>query len=125
VLADEVISDSEHFIDADNIVHTHTEKCILCGGSGGDSVLEVAFERVSGGIGLIYWNLHTRLCDGCATKHLPLTRLMRRKLDRLSDRVWKQMMKRGCPCCCGIEWHPGAADARARRRQRRWSHWAA
>lgn len=38
---------------------------------------------------------------------VPLTPAMERELDRLGAKLWRDLRKRGCPCCeAGLGWYP-------------------
>jgi hypothetical protein len=48
-----------------------------------------------------------RLCPACKEKYQPLTPAMRRNLDELNGKLWRNLKKRGCPCCqAGLQWYP-------------------
>jgi hypothetical protein len=94
---------------AGNLIHAHTGRCLLCENEGGDTIV---FAKVAptgdGRLAVVPVTNASALCPACRAKHLPMSRPMRRKLDGLSKKVWRRLMKPDeCPCCCGIEWHPG------------------
>jgi hypothetical protein len=56
-----------------------------------------------------YWRtgIGNQLCPQCRAKHLPLTPAMDQELNRLSDELWDDVKRRGCPCCeAGLQWIP-------------------
>ena len=52
----------------------------------------------------------SRLCPDCKARYLPLTGAMNQELDRLCAKLWRDLRKRGCPCCeAGLDWYPGGS----------------
>jgi hypothetical protein len=88
-------------------MHAHVGSCIKCGGTDGDATIYVRVYASAGRLGLNLDGVGTRLCPQCKAKYLPLTPAMDRELDRLGAKLWRDLRKRGCPCCqAGLDWYP-------------------
>lgn len=88
-------------------MHAHSGKCIKCGSADGDSTIYVRVYEIGARLGLNLDGVRSRLCPQCKTKYLPLTHAMNLELNRLSDKLWRDLRKRGCPCCqAGLDWYP-------------------
>lgn len=88
-------------------MHAHTGKCIKCGRPDGDSVIHVTLTLQVGRLSLQHEGVGSRLCPQCKAKYLPLTPAMNSELNRLGSKLWRDLRKRGCPCCeAGLDWFP-------------------
>lgn len=88
-------------------MHTHIGRCIKCGSSDGQSIVCVRLTRPGDGLALQLDGVSNRLCPHCKAKYRPLSPAMREELDRLSGKLWRDLRKRGCPCCeAGFSWYP-------------------
>lgn len=88
-------------------MHTHMGTCIKCGGIDGDTTIYVRVCEIAGTLSLNLDGVGSRLCTRCKAKYLPLTHAMDQELNRLGDKLWRDLRKRGCPCCkAGLDWYP-------------------
>jgi hypothetical protein len=94
-----------------NRLWTHTCCCPLCGGPGGDIILKGRVVQHPQGRALLRDFIGDVLCPDCRARYAPLTKAMHKKLTKLNNGVWRELMKMGCPCCCGIEWHRAAEES--------------
>jgi hypothetical protein len=101
------MSDMQHFAGwiPGSRMHAHTGRCIKCGSREGDTTVYV---RVNGEANVLFLQgVGSRLCPQCKARYLPLTPVMDRELKRLGDKLWRDLKKRGCPCCqAGLNWYP-------------------
>jgi hypothetical protein len=88
-------------------MHAHTGTCIKCGSPEGDTTIDVRLISTCGRRALSLEGVGSQLCPKCKAKYLPLTLAMDREFDRLADKLWRDLKKRGCPCCqSGLAWYP-------------------
>lgn len=88
-------------------MHAHVRTCIKCGSIDGDATIYVRVFKSAGTLGLNLDGVGSRLCPQCKAKYLPLTRAMDQELNRCGDKLWRDLKKRGCPCCqAGLDWYP-------------------
>jgi hypothetical protein len=87
-------------------LYAHLLGCILCGASEGYTTVFVQARKApTGAIGLTLNGIGNHLCPGCKAKYVPMDQATRRRLDKLSNKIWPKLKKRGCPCCsAGLEW---------------------
>jgi len=90
-------------------LHTYLHRCTKCGNPNGYTIIHVRIEAEGTFLALNWCGSGNRLCPDCQAKYLPLTHGMRRELDRLSRKAWRDLRKRGCPFCqAGLDWYPTA-----------------
>ena len=110
-----------HFTDEiwtnGQLVHTHLGRCILCNSSDGETVVRARVDATASGLRLIYEGVGNRLCTECRAKHTPLSRAMRRRLDRLNDKIWPQLKKLAAPVAQASS---GTQIRKSNRRRRKW-----
>lgn len=102
---------AEHFLGLrpGQRVHAHTGACIKCGSDEGDTVLEATVVQSNGRVGLRRGGAGSNFCPACREKYLPITPAMSDHLDELKRKLWRDLMKRGCPCCeAGLQWYPSS-----------------
>jgi hypothetical protein len=88
-------------------LHAHVHRCIKCGSPDGETVLHARLHSTATQSALEKMGTGNRLCPKCRDKLLPMTGGTRDELDRLSDKLWRDLARRGCLCCqAGLEWHP-------------------
>ena len=89
-----------------NRIQTMLCRCILCGDPEGATVVFArVWMRDDGRLMLAPDGISNSLCPDCRAKHAPVSTAMRNRLNKLSDKAWQKLKRRGCPCCdAGIEW---------------------
>jgi hypothetical protein len=91
--------------------HCHSDRCLLCGGKGGDTILVVEIiNHPTYGPATAKRTIANKLCPTCAGKHVPVSPPMAKLLDRLTDEYWKEFRTGSCPGCNpDLQWHEGSA----------------
>jgi hypothetical protein len=94
-----------------SFMHAHTEKCIKCGDPNGDTVIIVQVVREPEGKAMELEGIGIQLCPQCEAKYLPLTPATDAELNRLGDKLWRDLGRNGCPhCFSGLDWHLGKPE---------------
>jgi hypothetical protein len=101
-LSNNVLMTPGHFLGfrPGDRLHAHTGTCIKCGSDNGDTLICASVVEAHGRLALRRDRIAGALCPTCGHKV--------RNLGKLADKLWRNIQKRGCPCCwdSGLHWYP-------------------
>jgi hypothetical protein len=77
-------------------LHTRLDKCALCGSPDGHMIFHAQVVVSPAQTALLLTGIGSALCPNCKAKHLPLSKVMSRRLDKRGEQAWQQLKKLGC-----------------------------